>query len=307
MFEESIEFLLIASSLYVGFKVYNNFITGRGVVDSINESLTNFKVKTQETLNKVSFSRKPIDSKINTGSVLTKIKNQSSINVLNLSSKQKITIEQSGNHKLPFFGIFLEGKALFEFDCMFNGSVEFSTKDISLEQIEDCLFVTIKKPIISVTEVKIDSAKDSGNLSKQLLARTKVEEILEQQENFIYLYNLFFYSTDNGENLIDKIYFRSEANIKESMKAFIQNILLELKPEVQYSITLKVEGKPSEIVLEKANGQIEFIPLESIENVKLEDLEKIFDENAKSSIKIQKIDGYLKNKSYNNQINLNQI
>jgi hypothetical protein len=295
MITELIEIGILGGVVYLGFKFYNQTGKVTEVLDTISD-----KVKVVgDNLSEMKITQ-PVDYNIDAAKLTSLMRNTSAYDVVNFSCQQKINVEQTGSSDFPFFGIFLPGKAKFEYLTSFTGTVEYNTSEMKVETLLGSVVVTLGRPIVNITEVKFSNTKEEGNLNEQLLSRTKAQEALDQLENYPYFYSLFFNGTDVGETIKTQLLAKADTNAKVALKEVFGSIVSNLIPNHPIDVSVQTCGQtPSNVTLKHSNGEDIAISFETIENATIAMIEEDFTLKAgETKVTVQKLEGKIKKVAY---------
>jgi hypothetical protein len=295
MITEMIEIGILGGAVYLGYKFYNQTGKVSEVLDQIGD-----KVKVVgDNILEMNITQ-PVDYTVDAAKLTSLMRNTSAYDVVNFSCQQKINVEQTGSSDFPFFGIFLPGKAKFEYLTSFTGTVEYNTSEMKVETLLDSVVITLGRPIVNITEVKFNNTKEEGNLNEQLLSRTKAQEALDQLENYPYFYSLFFNGTDVGESIKTQLLAKADTNAKVALKEVFGSIVSNLSPNHPIEVSVQTSGQtPSNITLKHSNGEDIAISFETIEKATIIMIEEDFIIKAgETKVSVQKLEGKIKKVAY---------
>ncbi len=299
-----VELVVLSGAMFIGYRVY---IKGDQVTKVIVEYQTKANAMVGSTIDAVSSLKimQQVDFTLDTSMLKSNIQKSSTLSVINLSCIEKISVQQTGASDFPFFGILLPGKALFEFQMRFTGNVEYSTDDLIIEQLDNTIVITTGTPVINLTEIKFENTSESGNLNKQLLARTKAQQALDNVNNYPYYFSLFLQGMDNGEPVVNQILAAATSGIKNSITELISSVVNQseavVSGGVKYDIIVKTESpSPTFVTLKQANGVDYLITLKSIEVASIDSIQEGFEKlsGTSTTIKVENLQGKIKKVSF---------
>ncbi|MGL4757705.1 MAG: hypothetical protein ACRCXZ_00070 [Patescibacteria group bacterium] len=292
MLSELIELTVVSGVAFLGYRIYIQGQQVSTVVDEIRD-------KAQEGINTIGKMKviQPEDYNLDTSIISSRLQSCSILTTLNLSCKENIQITQTGGSDFPFFGIFLPGKAHFDFSAGYSGSVGFSTNDIRIEQNENLIQVILGTPIVTLSDLKFNNTNEKGNLNKQLAARVKAEEALDDPRLFPYYLALFFNGMENGETIKSRMLDQAFDQAKSTLLELVKSMLSSMKEGLEYDIIVspnQSKPEPDGVEVRFGSGQNQFYTFVEIDSAKVSDLESAFKEQiGEGKITIHNINGKL--------------
>lgn len=284
--------------LYIAYSKTANLGQSLGsVFDEVSDTAQKALIDSKEVLEDLTDMVTPqVSFDFDTAILATQLSQSAMLKSLTFGCQQKVSIKQTGNREVSFFGftvdVPLEGFAEFEYNPSFSGDIEFDTAKLTIEQLEGNIQITLPVPVIYISEMKFNVTKDSGNLSKKELARRKGQEALDKVDNYPYFFSLYFMSMEHGEKFIDQLLEQANDYIESVVKGLVTKLMAQVKPGVSYDVFVSFSGNPDKVVVYNGSGGTYSIPFSSIEAATIQNIIDDFGASAPNTqIEIKKLEG----------------
>jgi hypothetical protein len=238
----------------------------------------------------------------------TSITGSAMLKAVNFSSRQSLTVKQTGNREVNLFGVTfdvpLEGWAGFDYSIGWTGDVDFNVDGLQVQQLDNVIQLTLPVPEIFVSEVKFAVAQSSGNLSKLELARRKGQEALDKVDNYPFFFSLYFMAKTHGVVFLDQLMEQANDEVERKCKALVTKFMTALKPGVSYEVFVDFSGTPDKVNVFNGHGGTYPITFDAIKASSIQNIIEDFGDNSNTTIDVQKLEGTIEPITASNTISV---
>lgn len=288
------ELSILVGAAYVGYRVFKQSnktsqviseSTTR-VIDLVNSMANN----TIDVLDSIDIAPK-VNYAIDSSRLNTSLSTSySSFKVLTLTSLEHLEVKRTGRSKY----LINTGKVNLGFDISFSGSVEYLCADVQVSAVDNVLLVKIGPPKVSISDIKISSTTESGNLLRQSDIKFETLQTLDQIESYPYYLGVFLNGLNDGLQIKGKMLNDAFASLSETLPSIIHSTAAAINEGVEYDVVLSQQNhQVTSVFVQTSNGEQEFTFAQIDAATKELILDRLKSQNQTATISIRELIGRL--------------